>query len=166
MTVTAWGAELDDTGERGAVVAARPRDGGGWLLELVFYQPAQLLPAALGALYDAEPEALGVFCDPMLVAPVLDGLRARAWVHTLEAVDVAAAAGQLRAAVRARQVTALEHPALEQAITYATRRPLAAAFGFERRRVPADMAPLNAAAFALWGLRRNEESQEPGVWVI
>jgi hypothetical protein len=163
---TAWGVELDDAGEVGAVVAARAREGGGWRVEVVFYQPAQLLPAALGAAYGAEPDGVGVFCDPMLIAPVLEELRNRVWLHSLEAVDVAAAAGQFRAAVKARQVTAVEHPALEQALTYAARRPLAAAFGFERRRVPCDMSLLNASAFALWGLRRNEATAAPGVWVI
>jgi hypothetical protein len=163
---TAWGVELDDTGEMGAAVAARPREGGGWRVEVVFYQPAQLLPAAIGAAYDSEPDAVGVFVDPMLIAPVLEDLRNRVWLHTMEAVDVAAAAGQFRAAVKARQITAVEHPALEQALTFAMRRPLAAAFGFERRRVPCDMSPLNAAAFAVWGLRKNEAAAEPGAWLI
>ena len=163
---TAWGVELDDAGEMGAVVAARPRDGGGWRVEVVFYQPAELLPAAIGAAYDGEPDGVGVFVDPMLVAPVLEGLRRRVWLHTMEAVDVAGAAGQFRQAVKARQITAVEHPALEQALTYAMRRPLAAAFGFERRRVPCDMSPLNAAAFALWGLRRNEAADGASAWLI
>jgi hypothetical protein len=166
MTQTAWGAELDEGAEAGAVVAAGPREGGGWRIEVVFYQPAQLLPAALGAAYAAELDGVGVFCDPMMVAPVLEDLRARCWLHPMEAVDVAAASGQFRAAVRHRQVSAAEHPALEQALTYAARRPLAAAFGFERRRVPCDMSVLNAAAFAVWGLRLHEAAQEPGVWVI
>jgi hypothetical protein len=102
----------------------------------------------------------------MLIAPVLEELRNRVWLHTLEAVDVAAAAGQFRTAVKARQITAVEHPALEQALTFAMRRPLAAAFGFERRRVPCDMSPLNAAAFGLWGLRQNEAAADPGIWVL
>jgi len=45
-------------------------------------------------------------------------------------------------------------------------RPLAVRFAFERKRVTADMSPLNACAFALWGLRRNEAASEPGVWVL
>jgi hypothetical protein len=166
MTVTAWGVELDDSGEMGALVAARARDGGGWRVEVLFYQPGLLLPAAVGAAYDGEPDGVGVFADPMLIAPVLEELRNRVWLHTMEAVDVAAAAGQFRAAVKGRLVTAGEHPALEQALTFAMRRSLASAFGFERRRVPCDMSPLNAASFALWGLRRNEAAAEPGVWVI
>jgi hypothetical protein len=166
MTTVAWGAELDEDGERGAVVAARPREGGGWRVEVVFYQPAVLLAVAVGAAYDTEPDSVGVYVDPMMVAPVLEDLRARCWLHPLEAVDVAASAGQFRAAVKHRQVSAAEHPALEQAMTYAARRPIAAAFGFERRRVPCDMSVLNAAAFAVWGLRQHESSQEPGVWVI
>jgi hypothetical protein len=28
------------------------------------------------------------------------------------------------------------------------------------------MSPLNAAAFALLGYRRNEAAQDPGVWVV
>src|SRR5690242_16007515 len=131
MTMTAWGAELDPDGETGAIVAARPRDGGGWRVEVVFYQPARLLPAAAAAVYNAEPDGAGFFVDPMMIAPVLEDLRARVWIRPMEAVDVAAASGQFRAEVKARQITAAEHPALEQALTYAMRRPLAAAFGFE-----------------------------------
>jgi hypothetical protein len=151
------------------VAAVRPAGAAGrvkWRAELVYYQPAAGLAAALGAAYDAEPDGLGCFLDPMPCAQILDAVRERAWVHALEAVDVAAAAGQFRQAVKAREIEAAEHPALEQAITYAVRRPLAAAFGFERRRVPVDMSPLNASAFALFGLRQHEASAEPGVWVI
>jgi hypothetical protein len=166
MTMTAWGVELDENAETGAVVAAQPRQGGGWVIEVKFYQPAYLLAGALGGLYDAEPDAAGVYVDPMMVAPVLEDIRARAWIHPMEGVDVASAAGLFRAAVKARHVTAVPHPALEQAVTYATRRPVLAYFGFERRRVPCDMSVLNAASFAVWGLRQHEAAQDPGVWVI
>lgn len=169
MSVVAWGCELDADGELGAVAAVRPAEDGGrakWRVELAYYAQATGLPAALAALYAAEPDGLGVFCDPMPVAPVLGQLRELVWLRTLEAVDVAAASGQFRQAVKGRQVEAAEHPALEQAITYAVRRPLAAAFGFERRRVPVDMSPLNAASFALWGLRQHELAAEPGAWLV
>jgi len=136
------------------------------MVELVFYQPAPLLPGALGDLYDADEESVGVFADPMPCAGILDALRHRLWLHTLEAVDVAAAASQFRAAVKMREVQAVSHPALEQALTFAVQRPLATAFGYERRKVAADMAPLNAAAFALWGARRNEGGGDPGAWLI
>ena len=59
-----------------------------------------------------------------------------------------------------------EHPALRESMRAAVPRPLAARFAFERRRVTADMSPLNASAFALWGLRKNEYVGDPGVWVI
>ena len=136
-----------------------------WRVDLVFYQPAVALPAWLAGRYDAEDESAGVFCDPMPCAPVLDDLRRGVSLHTLEAVDVAAASAQFKTAVKGRKVVAGEHPALEQAVTYALQRPLATAFGYERRKVAADMSPLNAAAFALWGLRQSAES-EPGAWVI
>jgi hypothetical protein len=41
---------------------------------------------------------------------------------------------------------------------------VAARFAFERRRVTSDMSPLNASAFAMWGMRRNDI--EPGVYVV
>jgi hypothetical protein len=63
-----------------------------------------------------------------------------------------------------REVQAAAHPALEQALTYAAQRPLAKAFGYERRNVAADMSPLNASAFALWGLRRNEAGSDLEAW--
>jgi hypothetical protein len=97
--VVAWGVELDQDGELGSVAAVRPAAGADWVkwrVELVYYQPAAGLAAALGAVYDAEPDGLGVYLDPMPCAQVLAALRERLWVHGLEAVDVAAAAGQFR----------------------------------------------------------------------
>ena len=142
-----------------------PRQPSGWRLEVVYYHLAIGLPAALGDAYDAEDECAGVFVDPMPCAPVLEALSRRVWVHRLEAVDVAASAAQFRAAVKAREIEAVPHPALEQALTFAVQRPLATAFAFERRKVAADMSLLNAAAFALLGLRRHE-SADIGTWVI
>lgn len=162
----AWGVELAPDGEMGSVAAVRSRDGGGYRIELAFYQQADGLAAVLGPLYEADPDAAGVFLDPMPCAGILDALHERVWIHKLEAVDVAAAAQQFRGAVKARLVEAAPHPALEQALTFAAQRPMATAFGFERRKVAADMSPLNAAAFGLWGLRRNESLAAPGVIVI
>lgn len=162
----AWGVEADQVAELGSIVEVRPRGDGGWRVELVFYRQLAELPGVMASLYEGEPEAAGVFCDPMPTAPVLERLRRSVWVRMLEAVDAAAAAAQFREAVRARQVSAADHPALEQAITYAVRRPLATAYGYERRKVPCDMSPLNAAAFGLWGLRQNEMTSDPEVWVI
>jgi hypothetical protein len=161
----AWGVELSPDGEMGSVAAVRP-GAGGYELELVFYRGADSLAEVLGGLYDADPDAAGVFLDPMPCAGILDALRERVWVHKLEAVDVAASAQQFRGAVKARLVRAVPHPALEQALTFAMQRPLATAFGFERRKVAADMSPLNASAFGLWGLRRYESMADPGVAVI
>lgn len=164
--IVAWGVELAPDAETGSVASVSSRDGGGWLAELVFYRNARDLPGVLGGLYAENPDAAGVFLDPMPCAGVLDELAEQVWVHRLEAVDVAAAAQQFRGAVRARLVTAVPHPALEQALTFAAQRPLATAFGFERRKVAADMSPLNAAAFALWGLRRYEAMADPSVTAI
>ena len=161
-----WGAELAPDGET-AAGAAVFLSGDRYLVELVFYGPAASLAAALGDRYDAEPDSLGVFVDPMPCAGILDALAQRMWVHKLEAVDVAAAAQQFREAVRSGIAKAAgPHPALEQALTYAVQRPLATAFGFERRKVLADMSPLNASAFGFWGLRRNEEASTPGAWAL
>lgn len=161
-----WGVELSLDGETGAVAEVRTAGGGRYKAQLVFYRRAVDLPEALGGLYDAEPDTCGVFLDPMPCAGILDVLAQRMWVHRLEAVDVAASAQQCLSAVRARLIDAVPHPALEQALTYAVQRPLASTFGFERRRVVADMSPLNALAFGLWGLRRNEDLSQPGVYAI
>ena len=162
----AWGVELSPDAEMGSVAEVRSRDGGLYRVELVFYRLADDLPGALGSLYEADPDAAGVFLDPMPCAGILDALRERVWVHKLEAVDVAASAQQFRGAVKARLIEAAPHPALEQALTFAAQRPLATAFGFERRKVAADMSPLNASAFGLWGLRRHESMANPGVMTI
>lgn len=162
----AWGVELSPDGEMGSISQVRSRDDGGYLLELVFYRGAGDLPGVLAPLYEADPDAAGVFLDPMPCAGILDALRERVWVHKLEAVDVAASAQQFRGAVKARLIEAVVHPALEQALTFAAQRPMATAFGFERRKVAADMSPLNASAFGLWGLRRYESMADPGIAVI
>jgi hypothetical protein len=164
--MTAFGVELDQEGELGACAAVRSGGTGRWRVQLVFYGPAPALPAEAGRLYAAEEDCAGFFCDPMPCAGILDDLRANVWLHALEAVDVAAAAQQFRAVVKARKVDAVPHPALEAAMAYAVRRPLANAFTFERRRVPCDMSPLQAAAFGFWGLRRSETVADPGAWVL
>jgi hypothetical protein len=99
---------------------------------------------------------------------VLDELRREVWLHELSAEDVAAAAWQFTTEVRARRVKLGGHPALRSAMRSAVPRPLAARFAFERRRVTSDMSPLNASAFALLGLRRNEGAggSVPGAWVL
>jgi hypothetical protein len=94
------------------------------------------------------------WCDPLPNAALLPSLRkAGAWAHLLEAVDVVAASYEFKAAVRARQVSAEDHPALKAAMMYAMRRPLAQAFAFDRLRAEADQGPLNAAAFGLWAAK-------------
>lgn len=161
----AWGAECDQAAELGAIAEVRDVPGGGWRARIAYYLPAAGLAEFAAGLYDAEPESSGFFVDPMPSAPVLDELARRVVVHRLEAVDVASASAQFKAAVKGRLLTADEHPALEQAVTFAMQRPLAAAFGFERRKVACDMSPLNAAAFALWGLRQSAET-EVGGWTL
>jgi hypothetical protein len=71
----------------------------------------------------------------------------------LQAADVAAASYEIKALIRARRITADPHEALEQAMKYAVRRPLAQAFAFDRRRAAADQSVLNACAFAVWGAK-------------
>ena len=105
----------------------------------------------------------------MPVAPVLEELRELvSAAHALEAVDVAAAAGQFRQAVRGRQVEAAEHPALEQAITYAVRRPLRRGV---RVRAAAGAGRHGAVERGQFrgcggcGARRGGVA-EPGAWVV
>jgi hypothetical protein len=153
--MSAIGLELSTDTELAAVaVASREGDGEHCQVDVVFYGPAE------GAAGEAVRLAgqpgwggCGVYVDPMPSAGLLAPLRAAGVsLHLLEAVDVAAAAYEFKAAVRGRRVTAGAHEALREAMRFAARRPLAAAFAFERRRVEADMSALNAAAFAVWGL--------------
>jgi hypothetical protein len=157
--------ETDRAADVGSIAEVRPGADGVYRVELVFYRHVSLLPDAAAALYDADADSAGVFVDPMPSAVVLDRLRQRVWLRSLEAIDVAAAAAEFRLLLKDRLLRAVEHPALEQALTFAQRRPLAAAYGFERTRVPCDMSPLNAAAFGLWGLRQHEAASDVGVWM-
>jgi hypothetical protein len=151
--MSAIGLEMSMDTDLAAVLLAAPSgdpDGGCFRLRVLFYGPADEAPGLVAG--DQ------VWLDPMPNAGLLAPLRAAgAQLHLLEAVDVAAASYEYKAAVRARRVSADGHEALRDAMKHAVRRPLATAFAFERRKVDADMSVLNAAAFALWG----ETHQQP-----
>ncbi len=148
--MSAIGLEMSLDTDSAAAIEAVPREDRGsgcFHLRVLFYGPADEVAAVL-------PAGAGVYLDPMPCAGLLPGLRkAGCWPRLLEAADVAAASYEWKAAVRARRVTADAHEALRDAMKYAIRRPLAAAFAFERRRVPCDMSVLNAAAFGMWGAK-------------
>jgi hypothetical protein len=149
-----------------ASIAVAGRDGGKWSANLVFYGSPDDAVAQCSALYAGLEDNCGVFCDPMPCAGVLDSLRVAVWLHELSAEEVAASAWQFVTEVRTRRVKLGGHAALKESMRAALPRPLALRFAFERRKVAADMSPLNASAFALWGLRKNEGVSEPGVWVV
>jgi hypothetical protein len=150
-----------------AAIAVAGRDGARWSAELVFYGSPDDAVAEAARLYTVLGDNCGVYADPMPCAGVLEALGAAAvWLHTLGPEDVAAAAWQFTTEVRSRRVKLGTHPALRESMRAAVPRPLSVRFAFERRRVTADMSPLNASAFALWGLRLNEAVAEPGAWVI
>jgi hypothetical protein len=161
----AIGLELSTDVDMAAIGVASV-EGGRYLVDVVWYGSPDLVVAEASRLY-GETDNVGVFADPQPCAGVLDALRAAGvWLHLMEATDVAAASWQYTTEVRARRVKGGKHPALREAMRAALPRPLALRFGFERKRVSVDMSPLNSAAFALWGLRRNEAVAEPGVWVM
>jgi hypothetical protein len=165
--ITAAGIEMSqDTEVVSVAVAGRPDGARKYQVDLVYYGPPSGGVAAAVAACEDEDSA-GLHADPAQVAGLLGDLRFQGvWLHLLEATDVAAAAFAFKQAVRERRVRTSGHEALKSAMTYATRRPLAAAFAFERRRVAVDMSALNAACFAFYGLRQNEAAQDPGVWVL
>ena len=148
-----------------AALAVAGRDGGRWTADLMWYGSPDDAVTEAARLYNTLDNC-GVFCDPMPSAGILDDLRANVWLHLLGPEDVAASAWQFVTEVRARRVKLGSHPALKESMRAAVPRPLALRFAFERKRVTADMSPLNASAFGLWGLRRNEAVAEPGAWVI
>jgi hypothetical protein len=149
-----------------AAVAVASAEGGRHLVDVVWYGSPDDAVAECSRLY-SELDNVGTFADPQPCAGILDDLRAAGvWLHLLEATDVAAAAWQYVTEVRVRRLKGGNHPALREAMRSAVPRPLALRFAFERRRVATDMSPLNACAFALWGLRRNEQAAEPGAWLI
>lgn len=149
-----------------AAIGVASAEGGRYLVDVVWYGSPDLVVAEASRLY-SETDNVGVFADPQPCAGVLDALRVSGvWLHLMEATDVSAASWQYTTEVRGRRVKGGNHPALREAMRSAVPRPLALRFAFERKRVAADMSPLNAAAFALWGLRKNEASSEPGVYMV
>jgi hypothetical protein len=159
----AFGVELNWAADLGAVVSAEQVELG-FRLRVLYYAAPGGLADAVAAEYAGAVESPGVFYDAMPTAPVLDSLEQRVPAHKLRVVEVAAASAQFREGVRSRLVRGDEHRALEQALTFAVQRPLSTAFGFERKRVPCDMSPLNAAAFGLWGLRQHVAHGGVSAW--
>jgi hypothetical protein len=149
-----------------AAIAVAGKDGARWAVDLSFYGSPDDAVAEASKLYEAT-ENCGLFFDPLPCAGVVDGLAAAGiWCHALGPEDVAASSWQYTTEVRLRRVKLGRHPALRESMRAALPRPLSIRFAFERRKVTADMSPLNAGAFALWGLRKNEAGSEPGVWVL
>ena len=164
--ITAIGLELSTDTDVAAIAVAGREAGGRWTADLAFYGSPDAAAAECSRL-SGELDPCGVFADPMPSAGILDDLRAASvWLHLLGPEEVAAAAWQFTTEVRFRRVKLGRHPALREAMRVAVPRPLSVRFAFERKRVTADMSPLNASAFALLGLRRNEAVSEPGVWVV
>jgi hypothetical protein len=151
-----------------AAIAVAGREGGRYLVDVLFYGSPDDAAGEAARLY-AELDNCGTYVDPQPSAGILDDLRtAGVWLHELSAEDVAAAAWQYVTEVRHRRVKLGEHPALRESMRAALPRPLSARWAFERRqaKVTADMSPLNSAAFALLGYRRNEAVSEPQAWVV
>jgi hypothetical protein len=148
-----------------AAIGVASAEGGRYLVDVAWYGSPDLVVAEASRLY-SETDNVGVFANPESCAGILDDLRgAGCWLHELAALDVSAGQWQCLTEVRARRVKGATHPALREAVRTAEPRNRSARFMFERRRA-ADQCPLNACAFALWGLRRNEAASEPGAWVI
>lgn len=159
------GFEVSTDVDMAAIVVAGA-DGGKYLVDLAYYGPPDAAVAEAARLYGLFGDCCGVYADPLPSAGVLDALRAAVWLQTLGPEDVAAASWQFTTEVRARRVKAAGNPVLRESMRVAVPRPLALRFAFERKRATVDQSPLNAAAFGLWGFRRNEAAQEPGVWVL
>lgn len=164
MSTLGIGLELSADTDMAAVAVAGAA-GGKWEVNLTFYGSPEGAVAEAVKLYGAL-DSCGVLLDPMPCAGVLDELRREVWLHELSPEEVAAAAWQFTTEVRARRVKLSGHPALRESMRTAVPRPLAQRFAFERRKVTADQSPLNASAFAMLGVRRNEGAATPGVWVL
>jgi hypothetical protein len=164
VTITAIGLELSASTDA-ASIAVAARDGQRWLADLMWYGDPDGVVAECSRLSAALKDNCRLFCDPQASAGVLDDLRAAGlWLHLLEATDVSASQFQLVTEVRHRRVRLGGHPALRESARAAVPRPVTARFGFQRKQ--ADVSPLNSAAYALWGLRRNEAAADPGVYVF
>ena len=160
----AIGVDLSTDVDMAAIGTATAEDGR-YLVDVSWYGSPDLVVAEAARLY-SETDNVGVFADPLPCAGILDDLRgAGCWLHELAALDVSAAQWQCLTEVRARRVKGATHPALREAVRTAEPRNRSVRFMFDRKRA-ADQCPLNAAAYALWGVRKNERLSEPGVWVV
>jgi hypothetical protein len=161
----AIGLELSAEVDAAAIAVAR-LEGKKWSVDLAFYESPEAAVAEAGKLYSTT-DNVGVFLDPMPCAGLLDDLRgAGIWLVELGPEDVSAASWQFTTEVRARRVKLGQHKALRESMRAAVPRPLVQRWAFERYRTTSDMSPLNSAAFALLGLRRNEAVSAPGAWLV
>jgi hypothetical protein len=165
--ISAVGAELSTDAETVSVaVAGRPDGAARIIVNLTFHGPADGGIDAISAAC-ADPDCLGLFADAQQIAGLTDDLRAAGVNITfLSAIEVAAASYLFRSLARRRKLATGGHEALAAAVKYAKQRPLAAAFGFERKRTEVDMAPLNASAFSVYGVKQYEDGAEPGAWIL
>lgn len=86
-------------------------------------------------------------------------------VHKTTTREYAEACGGLFDAVVQSAVRNVPHPAMAQAISGATKRPLGDAWAFDKRKATVDITPLVAAALARWAVARTREAS-PEVYVI
>ncbi len=141
-------------------------DAARLAVKIVWAGVPQVAVDVLDALYMADdpvdvaldPRSQSVtLCDPLLERGIV--------VKRLGAEDVAVAHGEFMDAVAGGGLKHFDQPVLTAAVRGAGQRPLAGAVALDRK-VGADLAPLNAAEFAVWALRRWEEVSQPGVYVI
>ena len=137
------------------VEVADQREGTAWVVTRVCELDAKY--GRPGVVIDGSSAAAAL-------APEIE--REGVEVTLLGAREVAAACGQFFDAVVNGLVRYVPHPALEQAVTGASKRPVADAWAWNRRNSGYDISPLMAASLAFSAAVEGERTVSPGVWFV
>jgi hypothetical protein len=147
-----------------AIVAAWPDVDGTPVLELVEYAPGVAWAAGrLTDLHTAHGAQLWIDGGTGPAGTIAAALTGKPWVHTLTGRDLAAASAGLLDALTDQAVSHRGEPAMDKAAAGAVRRPTGDGWIWGRRTATADVAPIMAAALALYGHARRPNNARPRV---
>lgn len=165
--VVAFGVDVA-AGQSAAVIVACTVVDEVAVVEVVDYRPGHdWIAGRCAELYGRWPvqTIAGDFAGQSPAAVLARPLEAAGLpVDRLALVDVAAAAADFVAAVRSGTVRHVPHPALDDAVAAARRRPVGdGSWTFQRLDAAADTSPLIAAAFARWSHPDTHQAMTPHI---
>ncbi len=166
LTEVTLALQISEDRSRTSVAAAGHLDGNHIGVQLAEYLDGVTTAVAAVLALRADWTVTGVVVDPRSPAATLIRPLTEAGIAVTEptTTDVVVANGSFVDLMAARRLRIAAHPALDAAARYATQRQLAGARAWERRGAAVDIAPLDAATMAIWGLLNRSAQPFFGAW--